>query len=826
MTTFDQHLALYGRLRCTVLARHFALGRYFRSNLLSLTNLLDAPPAGVPPDDSPDTVAQWCVASHERENPLLYGALLQTALAVEHSFGSPDAEHILMRNLQAVGSLVTMGGADAGWVTRWDPVTTDDWSTTAEGLPARCHDFLVDDQGAYLRCTPTTDPRHITWRGVGLRQALHTAKDAEAVIENGAGGYHFQYVEHRRTWEPSMDELSGLFGGWAIADALVPSLRPLIRPPALAVSARLAAHGYTVIRPGGGFGARGSTGMLSAFELPIDRWASRVLGSGARAAVDFEGALGLAGTMPLVRKRLNECRAAVVLLGPAVATALSAVLPLLGPIGGTVGGLLAIIGTRLGPETVALALAVYDKADVFDPYLDRYRNEPVAAAVLSALGPLERLGAYFKLLALGAGGPMANFPPYLALMAYGDTDRTVADQYIALVRARRDLAPMPLAPTGLDCAFATAVAVVLGAHDLAPVLTAQLEQGYVLLSANGGDVRSVPCDDPGGESSTIGREFLHVLDYLGAMALAWLHDASSTTHQVLTRVPTQADMAQLPQPVVPAAALRHLPDVRRVVLGSNQPPPEFDVPLFSGVADRDKDTAPAAELPPVPDALAVEFTFELGRWTGDLPTGIFLQDGDDYEISVTGSVDGIGADGDGLVDDAAWPLHVAIDPQAREGAVIGMLDDYFFIGSGMARRRYLSWHNDRTTQLMLRINRPDRKPRATEAFRVTVRVWGPARDVAPTGRFVWCADHDRPKNKNKGAIATIGGFDPQGRRWRMGADRAIQLIADYGQVFRVYGPGGARLRVVHGKRRNYLRSVADGADRNNLRSLDECVMVP
>ena len=60
----------------------------------------------------------------------------------------------------------------------------------------------------------------------------------------------------------------------------------------------------------------------------------------------------------------------------------------------------------------------------------------------------------------------------------------------------------------------------------------------------------------------------------------------------------------------------------------------------------------------------------------------------------------------------------------------------------------------------------------------------------------------------------------------MGADRAIQLIADYGQVFRVYGPGGARLRVVHGKRRNYLRSVADGADRNNLRSLDECVMVP
>lgn len=820
MTTFEQHLVLYGSLRSTVLARHLALGRHFRTNLISMNNLLAPAPTTVPIEDEPSTVAQWAVASHERENPLLYGALLQTALAVEHHFGSLDAEHILRRNLQSVGSLVSTIGADAGWVTRWDPVTTDNWATTPDGLPARCNDFLVDDAGAYPRCAPMADPRHVAWRGVNLRRELHAPKDAEAILSaDGAGGSHWQYVDRHRSWEPSMDEFSGLFGGWSIADALVPGLRPLIRPTALAVAGRLAAHGYTVIRPGRGFGARGSTGLLSAFELPFDRWVRRIGGTGARSAVDFEGALELAGYMPALQTSLNVHRVEVALLGPLLAGALSAILPLLGPIGETMGGLLGLIGTRLGPETVALALTVNDAADLFDPYLSRYRSEPVLAAVLSALSPGERFHVYCQLLGLGMGGSATNFPPYLALMSYGDTDPVVVAEYITLIRARRQKAPKALANNGLDCAFATAVAVIFGAHDLAPTLAAQLEERWASLSANGGGVRSVPSEPAEGEAGEIGNEFLLVLDYLGALALAWLYDASSPGHRVLTRAPTLADMAQLPVPVVPAAVLKYLPDVRRIVLGPDQPAPDHAVPLFSGIADRAKDIAPTAVLPPVPTALAFEFTYELGRWTGDLPTGVYLKDGDDYEISVTGNVDGVGPEGGDAVGDAAYPLHVAIDPRAREGAVVGMLDDYFLVGSGVPRRRYLAWHG-RDVQLILRINRTDRQPRATEAFHVTVRVWGPTRYVEPTGRYVSCVDH---VSKKKRAVCTLGGVDPMGRHWRISAARATTLIADYGQVFRVFGPRGARVTVVHGKRGPYLRSVNDGTERNNLRSLDECV---
>lgn len=818
MAIFEEHLALYGQLRATVLARHFALGRFNRANLLSLNNLLDLPPPGMPA-----SVAPWCVASHERENPLLYGALLQTTLAVEHHLGSPSAAHILQRNLTAIESLVCLQGEHAGWLTRWDAATSDNWTITEQGERTRCEDFLLDAAGNYQRCNATADARHIAWRGVGLRQALHNHRDAQSILPAEDNGLHWQHVNHRRTWEPSMDELSGLFGGWAIADALVPAARGLIRPAASVVARRLAAHGYTLIRPCGGFAARGSTGMLAAFELPIDGWMRHIGGGGAAASTDFRGALALAGYQPVLQKCLDESLATVILSFPAVVSALGLALPVLGPLGGTAGWLLNAVVKKLGPATLALVLAVNNSADLFDPHLARYRGEPVLAALMSSLSPRERLDLYFDLLAVKVGDSAGNFPPFLALMAHGDDSAEVRAPYLSMIRVRRRNASTDLVGSGLDSAFATAVAVLLGADDLAPTLAAELEARYQRLAGNGGDVRSVAVDAIGDEAAKIGAEFLLVLDYLGAMALAWLHDAAAPTRCMLSQTPSPSQLAGLPEPAVPTLALEHLPEVRAVVMGAAPLPAESSVPLFSGGADRDKEMVCSAVLPPRPQNLAAEFSFELGHWTGDLPTGVMLQDGDDYEISVSGVVSGWSAAGGAPVTDPAWPLHVALDPRAAQGCVLGRLDDYFYIGTGLARRPYLAWHH-RQVQLYLRINRPDRRRRPEEAFVVTVRVWGPKRPMVFTGRFVDCVEraYGEGKRKRKKLITAIGGSDPQGRRWRMDAGVAAGLIDECGQIFRVHGPGGARLASVHGKYGTYLRSAPDSQTGNNLSELRCC----
>ncbi len=293
MATAAEHLALYDALRASILARHVALGRHHRANLLSLTNHLDPLPAALaalPPEER-EVLRRWNVREHERENPLMVGGQLQLVLAVEHALGSPTAQHILERNLEAVSSLVPLTGPAAGWVTRWDAATTDSWQVDDQGSPVRCEDFLVDDRGRYLTCVPATDHRHVALRPVGTLRALRTRADADAVYDDDGNGSHWGYITRRRRWEASMDELVGLFAGWAVSDRFVPAVRPLVRPPALAVCARLAANGWTQIRPCGGFGARGSTGVLPAFESPIDHWIRAIGGPGATSQIDFEGAL-------------------------------------------------------------------------------------------------------------------------------------------------------------------------------------------------------------------------------------------------------------------------------------------------------------------------------------------------------------------------------------------------------------------------------------------------------------------------------------------------------------------------------------------------------
>jgi len=80
-------------------------------------------------------------------------------------------------------------------------------------------------------------------------------------------------------------------------------------------------------------------------------------------------------------------------------------------------------------------------------------------------------------------------------------------------------------------------------------------------------------------------------------------------------------------------------------------------------------------------------------------------------------------------------------------------------------------------------------------------------------------DRDDPYDR----IKNVGGVNPDGQRWRLTQQEAIQYI-DNGWEFYV-GQGLMRVRVVtavspYGNR--YLKTEADGKDQNNLLSLPEC----
>ena len=69
MATLAEHLALYDALRASILARHLALGRHHRANLLSLTNRLEplSPALAARPPAEREVLRRWNVAEHERE---------------------------------------------------------------------------------------------------------------------------------------------------------------------------------------------------------------------------------------------------------------------------------------------------------------------------------------------------------------------------------------------------------------------------------------------------------------------------------------------------------------------------------------------------------------------------------------------------------------------------------------------------------------------------------------------------------------------------------------------------------------------------------------
>lgn len=74
-------------------------------------------------------------------------------------------------------------------------------------------------------------------------------------------------------------------------------------------------------------------------------------------------------------------------------------------------------------------------------------------------------------------------------------------------------------------------------------------------------------------------------------------------------------------------------------------------------------------------------------------------------------------------------------------------------------------------------------------------------------------------------ITSIGGRNADGTRWRLPLSRAIEKIKDGTYSFYVQTPYGNPVNVVIGQSvygHEYLKTVADGEQPNNLLALNEC----
>ncbi len=307
IVTIATHEGLYRRLRALSLARHFALGRYWRRNLASQDNKLGAwrggltprrgGPRGVATHDCGDTgwrrptksqfpfqkpedlysgdtdlrdrpdldVERWRVFRRGDENFIMSTGYRVIGLCVEHLLGHADAAQLVQITLDTLGSLYKFNNGQhpgfEGYILRWDPSTTDTWSSTVDRFGVEtpqlaCEfflnaDFKTHDEHHYSYCTLLDDPRYT---------ALPDKRS-------------------HRIWEPSMDEYVGLITAYfmiwyAFSRRKVPespAILAAVKDQAGRVGRYLQNVGYLLRRPCGDFTIYGAAGFNPCMEFPFNR---------------------------------------------------------------------------------------------------------------------------------------------------------------------------------------------------------------------------------------------------------------------------------------------------------------------------------------------------------------------------------------------------------------------------------------------------------------------------------------------------------------------------------------------------------------------------
>ena len=540
MITDDDLLKLYSEFRSEILSRHFALCKYFRANHLALTNTLgythdkgnttqddrnencltcDSIPISptkylgaddlktklkvIPNDDI--SVEQWRVFHFDYDNPLMFTGELLTCLAVEHylELEPQKAKTIISDALNTISSLYKFNGNHFdGFILRFDPVLSDNWVThddKGKQVLDSCCNFLIAPKNTYYYCTPFDDPRYISQDDNPLR--LH---------------------------EPSMDELVGLVAAYYIVFSLVndPDIKNEVKRQITNLADYLAEYGYLLVRPCGGFTMRGASGISVATEYPFGRVFELITGEPFRARIGFEGALGKAKVWNCLKDALFWYTIAGV--------GVDAILTSLGVVFSAIGAVAIALGIAGLPVAIILArtLAIYTNRDCFDVNSGG-KGEFALAYLLKkfSIKPRFQLALKWlsgKFLFFNTKSSWAcGFPPFFGLTAIFDSDTTVRDSYIDWFVNRRKNVPDD---SNLDKGFrkfagtdfAQAVATVLDAGEdqdknLADLLKKRCSEFVTDWGSDHPDLfyRDV--------APTVTEEVRAALDYMSALALAWLH---------------------------------------------------------------------------------------------------------------------------------------------------------------------------------------------------------------------------------------------------------------------------------------------------------------
>ena len=783
MASDQQFAVLYGQLRASFLSRHFAIGRYFRTNHFSEQNRLDTSltAANLLALSPADQQAHRWGRTRETDNPMLMGSMLLSCLAVEDALGHPHAPRLLHSAVATFKSLYKFSGNHFdGYPLRWDPTSSDRWRPE-NGPPEISDEFLAEENGTYLFCSPSTDPRHWPLRSRDTLIKLMGEKEAARYVqmnEKDVGPERWGYFDRYRRWELSMDELVGLIASYFMIGKLSTwsGTRMEVARQANNLGDYLAEHGWLLVRPTGGLNARGATGILPALEFPLNRALLSITGNSYPPRTNFAGAMKQAAYWNCLSGPLDEWTVLGTVAGPLVAPFLTGVLATLGvfvfvpesiPLAGIVLPAAGIPATLLAAAVpiastpMARTYAIYQAGGCFD-----VQNKPAADEVALALFLMENIPSSlaFQGYMFGSGFTggatgswAAAFPPFIALTALDDADTTVRDAYLGWLTERRkhpELEPqkhLTDRPIAAGC-FASAVAVLLGAGAAEEAkLKTLLDAAYATLTRTNGDQPPPPpeaafnsdipvVDEPLDQTRDHTSEVMFpAIDYQIGLALAWLHakrraDAGNpVTTPGFPALPS--NIIFWPVPAVPADVVGAAENGSIILpVGAIQGTPtptiySYGAELFDTDSPPQKPDVPAAMLPSVPTRMVIDRTITVQQSDGDVFSGIVLNDGDDYEIAATGSIwagdllhgnNGPNGWENDIQWDATWPLFGALDPvNAHSNCLLGRLGGYFFIGEHKARTRFL-YHEPCPLWLRINSNNPGS---GNGAFQVRIQVW-------------------------------------------------------------------------------------------------------
>ncbi|MBM3744310.1 MAG: hypothetical protein FJW34_00760 [Acidobacteria bacterium] len=566
-------------------------------------------------------IERWRVCNHGRENPLMFGSHLLVALAIEHALNLTDPLIILRRAVETIGSLYMFSGNHMdGYILRWDPVTSDKWATAevnGRPDPLYCCEFLLGGNGEYLYCTPFNHPSYVAFDPADPDNDNQTARRRS--------------VEDHRFWEPSMDEIIGLVLSCIAVYELVgdTSLRDEIRRQVTNLGDYLAEHGYLLVRPCGGFTARGASGVLPVVEFPFGHVFDRITGNRFPSRCSFEQAAERAGVWPSLERGVTLWSVGGAVVGAALGAVLGSLagsltnITVLANLGSLAG---AALGAGAGWVTGRTA-GIFVHRDCFDVSNDDARREFAPAYFLKVLPPRQRFEWWMTVLGLGGGlewfpivgGYARGFPAALGLAAFFVPGSTVVRDAVLAQRAnaQRD----PAGELG-NMAFSKAVAVVLGARNEEQELRDWLDRSYDwFTSARVGrdlaleNVGSLAREDiRNGSGGERGNDPPDALEYLVCLALSWWHVSRQKAGLAagpvtLFEAPSTTTASTWPAPLVPAGVFSAgvvpaLGSPQGTGISTHGPRPPRNVPAFPpdgqpGAEESKKPPDPEPKLPPV-----------------------------------------------------------------------------------------------------------------------------------------------------------------------------------------------------------------------------------